>query len=104
MSGGRPCLRQVVQSQINAAQSEMRLPRALVEFEAFEQNYLGVLVSLLLAADLAERDVGLRGLGVDLDGAAQRSLGFAPVARLHEGRAEQQLSFKEVWVDADSLL
>ena len=104
MTGGRPRLRQVVQSQIDAAQREMRLPCAIVEFEAFEQNFLGVLVARLLAVDLAEREVGLRGLGVDFDGAAQRNLGFAPVALLHEGRAEQQMSFKEIRVDADSLL
>src|SRR5262245_27529052 len=104
MTGGRPRLRQVVQSQIDAAQREMRLPRAIVELEAFEQNFLGVLVARLLAVDLAERGVGLRGLGVDLDDAAQRNLGLPPVARLHEGRAEQQLSLKEIRVDADSLL
>jgi hypothetical protein len=74
------------------------LPRTFVQGNAFQQDILGFPVSRKLTVDLAEREIGLRGLRVDLQGAAQRSFGLTPVARLHLLLFQQRLPALRVFL------
>src|SRR5262245_56121479 len=79
----------------------MASKRTRVELESILQYLLGVGVLLLPPVDFAQRKIDGWGFGIALQGAAQLVLGFLPLAKIHQERAEKQMSFEKIGINAN---